>query len=72
MQQKIKSRKVKHRLTEKDYLCKEVDVLVLGGGPAALGLLINAFKTNRHTALLQHDSIAIIDEGIAFGGGLLN
>jgi succinate dehydrogenase/fumarate reductase flavoprotein subunit len=26
---------------------KEVDVLVIGGGPAALGLLINAFKSNR-------------------------
>jgi hypothetical protein len=26
---------------------KEVDVLVIGGGPAALGLLINAYKTNR-------------------------
>lgn len=26
---------------------KEVDVLVIGGGPAALGLIINALKTNR-------------------------
>jgi len=26
---------------------REVDVLVVGGGPASLGLLINAFKTNR-------------------------
>lgn len=26
---------------------KEVDVLVIGGGPASLGLVINAFKTNR-------------------------
>jgi len=31
---------------------KDVDVLVIGGGPAALGLLLNAFKTNRYTALL--------------------
>lgn len=48
-----------------------MDVLVLGGGPAALGLLVNAYKTNRHTALLQHDSIAILDAGISFGGGCL-
>jgi hypothetical protein len=45
--------------------------LVIGGGPAALGFLINAFKTNRHTALLHGESLAIIDEGICFGGGNL-
>lgn len=26
---------------------KRVDVVVVGGGPATLGLLCNAFKTNR-------------------------
>lgn len=50
---------------------REVDVLVIGGGPASLGLMINAFKTNRHGELLNGDSIAIIDEGISFGGGAL-
>ena len=28
-------------------LVKQVDVLVIGGGPAALGLIINSIKNNR-------------------------
>jgi hypothetical protein len=46
-------------------------VLVIGGGPAALGLLVNAFKTNRYSELLKGDGLAIIDEGLSFGGGSL-
>ena len=43
-----KSRKFKLTTERKpDHVLKEVDVLVIGGGPAALGLLVNAFKTNR-------------------------
>ncbi len=30
---------------------KTVDLLVIGGGPAALGLLVNAVKTNRYLSL---------------------
>lgn len=32
---------------EKDVVTKEVDVLLIGGGPAALGFMLNAYKTNR-------------------------
>ena len=52
-------------------MVKEVDVLIVGGGPAALGLLVNSFKTNRHNEFLSGKSIAILDAGSAFGGGSL-
>ena len=26
---------------------REIDILIIGGGPASLGLLLNAYKTNR-------------------------
>ena len=42
---KLRTRKIK--IYQKDPI-KEVDILVIGGGPAALGLLINAWKSNRH------------------------
>lgn len=32
---------------DKDIVTKEVDVLLIGGGPAALGFMLNAYKTNR-------------------------
>ena len=32
---------------------KDVDLLIIGGGPAALGLLINAFKSNRQVSMLK-------------------
>jgi hypothetical protein len=50
---------------------RTVDVLVIGGGPAALGLLVNAMKTNRLNELIQGDGIAVIDAGLNFGGGIL-
>ena len=48
-----------------------MDVLVIGAGPAVLGLMIAALKTNRFTELLQEDGLAVIDQGTAFGGGML-
>lgn len=46
-------------------------MLIIGGGPAALGVLVNAVKTNRLNELLQGDGLAIIDSGLNFGGGIL-
>ena len=34
-------------LNAEKAVTKSVDVLVIGGGPAALGMLVNAVKTNR-------------------------
>ncbi len=48
-----------------------MDVLVVGGGPAALGILVNALRTNRYSELMSGDGLAIIDAGSAFGGGAL-
>lgn len=50
---------------------KNVDVLVIGGGPAALGLCINALKNNKFQELVNDDGMAIIDSGMSFGGGKL-
>lgn len=44
---------------------------MIGGGPASLGLLVNAVKTNRLNEVMQGDGLAIIDAGINFGGGIL-
>lgn len=60
-----------HTYKSNGVVTKDVDVLVIGGGPASLGFLLNAYKSNRHTQLLQGDSLAIIDEGLSFGGGNL-
>ena len=57
----------------------QVDTLVIGSGPAALGFLINALKTGRLSDLIRskdtgssnNNGVAIIDEGISFGGGQL-
>lgn len=56
-----------------------VDTLVVGGGPAALGFLINALKTGRLHDLIRskdegygnNNGLAILEEGVSFGGGLL-
>ena len=50
---------------------KQVDVLVIGAGPAALGLMVAAVKQQRFSELIQDDGVAILDEGTAFGGGML-
>ena len=49
-----------------------VDVLLVGGGPATLGLLCNAAKTNRlHELVTCGDGIAVVEQGLSFGGGNL-
>lgn len=49
-----------------------VDVVIIGAGPATLGLLCNAAKTNRLQELVNSgDSIAILEKGLCFGGGAL-
>ena len=46
------------------------DVVVIGAGPATLGLICNAIKTNRyHELVTTGDGLAILDQGLAFGGG---
>jgi ribulose 1,5-bisphosphate synthetase/thiazole synthase len=50
---------------------KTVDLLIIGGGPASLGFIINALKTGRFPELIQNDGIAILDAGTSFGGGNL-
>ena len=50
----------------------EVDVLVAGGGPATLGMLCNAAKTNRLKSLVtQGNGIAILEKDYTLGGGSL-
>ena len=57
----------------------QVDTLVIGSGPAALGFLINALKTGRLSDLIRskdngnsnNNGLAIIDESMSFGGGQL-
>jgi len=49
-----------------------VDIVIVGGGPATLGLLTNAVKSNRLNELVvKGDGLAIIEQGLAFGGGCL-
>lgn len=56
-----------------------VDTLVIGAGPSALGFLINALKSGRLQSLIRskdtgfgnNNGLAIIDDGISFGGGQL-
>ena len=49
-----------------------LDVLMIGGGPATLGLLMNASKNGRlHELVVSGDGIGIIEQGISFGGGSL-
>ena len=57
----------------------QVDTLIIGSGPAALGFLINALKTNRLNDIVRskdngnsnNNGLAIIDEGLSLGGGQL-
>ena len=50
---------------------KVVDLLIIGGGPATLGFIMNALKTNKFAELIQNDGMAILDAGTSFGGGNL-
>ena len=50
---------------------KNVDLLVIGAGPAALGFLVSAVKNQRFGEILQDDGVAILDNGISLGGGML-
>lgn len=46
------------------------DVVVIGAGPATLGLVCNAIKTNRyHELVTTGEGLAILDQGLSFGGG---
>ena len=46
------------------------DIVFVGAGPATLGLLSNAIKTNRLNELASTgDGIAILEKGLSFGGG---
>ena len=51
---------------------KCVDIVFIGGGPATLGILTNAIRTDRLTELLSNDSIAILEKQSTFGGGYLS
>jgi len=49
---------------------KKADVLIVGAGPATLGLICNAIKTNRLNDLVTTgDGLAIVEQGFTFGGG---
>lgn len=50
---------------------KSVDLLVIGAGPATLGLMVAAVKNQRFSELIHDDGVAILDTGISFGGGML-
>jgi ribulose 1,5-bisphosphate synthetase/thiazole synthase len=50
---------------------RKVDLLIIGAGPASLGLMISAVKQSKFTELLQDDGVAILDAGMSFGGGML-
>jgi cation diffusion facilitator CzcD-associated flavoprotein CzcO len=50
---------------------KAVDLLVVGGGPASLGFVVNALKNGKFSELIKDDGMAIIDAGTSFGGGNL-
>ena len=53
-----------------EELDKKADIVVIGAGPAALGLVCNAIKTNRyHKLVTSGDGLAILDQGLSFGGG---
>ena len=52
---------------------KHVNIVVIGAGPATLGLLCNALKTDRLKDLVEKDGgLAILEQGDAFGGGALS
>jgi hypothetical protein len=57
----------------------EIETLFIGGGPATLGVLVNAYQTNRIQDLVQgaqylksgKKGIAIVEASETFGGGSL-
>jgi ribulose 1,5-bisphosphate synthetase/thiazole synthase len=52
--------------------CKRVNILIVGAGPATLGLFCNALKTNRLKNLVMEDGgVAVLEMGQSFGGGSL-
>jgi len=50
---------------------REVDILIVGGGPATLGFLCNATKFNRLKLLLKGKGMAILEKSTSLGGGNL-
>ena len=49
----------------------ETETLFIGGGPATLGVISNAFQTQRINAMLQN-GIIILESQSTFGGGNLD
>ena len=55
----------------------QVDTLIIGSGPSALGFLVNALKTGRLADIIRskdngnsnNNGLAIIDSGMNLGGG---
>ena len=45
--------------------------MIVGGGPASLGFIINSIKNNKFGELIQNDGLAILEAGLSFGGGNL-
>lgn len=45
--------------------------MIIGGGPASLGFIINAVKNGNFHDLTTGDGLAILDAGLSFGGGNL-
>ena len=57
-------------MSKQPTLQKRADIVVIGGGPATLGLLCNAAKTNRlHELVTTGDGLAVLESGLCFGGG---
>ena len=48
-----------------------METLFIGGGPATLGVLVNAIRREKFKELLSGRGIAVIDQGSSFGGGEL-
>ena len=53
-------------------ICKHVNIVFVGAGPATLGIMCNAQRTGRLSDLVtKNGGIAIIEQGSSFGGGNL-
>ena len=48
-----------------------VETLFIGGGPATLGVLVNAVRNQRFKEMLTGRNIAVVEMGNSFGGGQL-
>jgi len=73
-QTEVKKQPVKHKIEEAGTTvsnCKLVDLLIIGGGPASLGFLVNALKNGKFSELVQGEGLAVLDTGTSFGGGNL-